>query len=273
MEDVYVRGLFKRLGFKTIADFGAMQWHYSDARVHQYVNAGGVFRNLVHNCGLLPMPANEGQIRPMVSLEPEDQVEVWSRVVTHTPVDEITAKIVKEYVLAFETKRAMRRPEETTEVTEAQNQDGHDGGRDQLQNEGSVVARPSDQPAQSPHAAAEADGRHDAAEANEGSGTERFIGFDALPLSVVGYLRQLYSGEPRPAPVRETIEQARASQVWINEIPLAEEQERRRRLVERQGSGFGASLGRDIIIHVFWAWVWDRNIQETSEGSGLYRMA
>ncbi len=41
-------------------------------------------------------PKTESQARPLTRLEPEVQREVWQAVVTSTPADQITARVVEE---------------------------------------------------------------------------------------------------------------------------------------------------------------------------------
>jgi len=277
LESIHDRGLWKQPGFDSFGDYVAKKWHYSHSRGYQYVDAGQVYRNLVNNCGHLPLPVNEGQVRPMVGETPEMQVEIWTRVVTSKPVAEVTARFVKERVLAVLTEHAVNQPEESTPATQPQGQpdrddDGHDQHQDddpdrvQLQLDGEAADR-------EPGVFGDDDEGQDVSEANSGEIAGRLLGRDAFPLSAAGQLLQAYGGEPKPAPTRDTIDQAHAAQAWIYQTPNRQEQERRRRAVEEHGCACWASVGRDIIITTFWAMVWLRVIQETRPGSGMYYMA
>ena len=277
LESVHDRGLWKQPGFDSFGDYVAKNWHYSHARGYQYVDAGEVYRNLVHNCGQLPLPTNEGQIRPMVGLSPEIQVEIWTRVVTSEPTVEITARFVKENVLAVMTEHARRQPEKAAQVAEPQDQQAHDDDdHDQPQGDGrdaadiEVEGTPARQDAS---ASSGSGGDHEIPTMGGESCAGRSVSNDALPRSAVGQLLNAYSGEPRPAPSLEAIDQAHAMEAWIHQIPLAAEEERRRALAERFGCGCCVSMGRDIILTTFWAMVRMENIRETDPGSGMYYLA
>lgn len=44
---------------------------------------------------IVPLPANEGQVRPLTSLEPEEQREVWKHAVNTAPNGKVTSKHVQ----------------------------------------------------------------------------------------------------------------------------------------------------------------------------------
>ena len=46
-------------------------------------------------------PKTETQARPLASLEPEEQVEAWKRVITSTPEGKITAAILLKFLIIY----------------------------------------------------------------------------------------------------------------------------------------------------------------------------
>jgi hypothetical protein len=163
-------------------------------------------------------------------------------VASNTLVAKITARVVKENVLAVLTDHAIHQPEEATAVAETEDQNGHeDGDHDQSQNagHGPIDSQPSDEPAgRSPDDVADENRKPDELDADVGGCTEPASDTNAFPLSAVGYLTRVYGGEPRPAPVKEGIEQAQASLAWIYQTTLKEEQERRQALAAQYGCGY-----------------------------------
>jgi len=51
------------------------------------------------------LPKTESQARPLTSLEPEEQIEAWKRVITSTPEGKITAAIVLKAAKEVEAKK------------------------------------------------------------------------------------------------------------------------------------------------------------------------
>ncbi len=93
-------------GFKTFDAYVQAKWGFKRSRAYQLIEAAQVAEN-VHNCGQdLPVPKNEGQVRPLAKLKPADQAKVWHAVVEETPAREITAKIVEEKARAVAVKQA-----------------------------------------------------------------------------------------------------------------------------------------------------------------------
>jgi N6-adenosine-specific RNA methylase IME4 len=63
------------------------------------------------------LPATESQARPLASLEPEEQVEAWKRVITSTPEGKVTASIVLKAVKEVEREKRIERRQERIEST------------------------------------------------------------------------------------------------------------------------------------------------------------
>jgi len=55
------------------------------------------------------LPTSERQARPLTSLEPEEQVEAWKRVITSTPEGKITAAIVLKFLIIYKVPQLWKK--------------------------------------------------------------------------------------------------------------------------------------------------------------------
>lgn len=83
------------------------------SRAYQFMDAANVVTNL--STIVDKFPIIESQARPLASLEPEEQVEAWKRVITSTPEGNVTAKIVLKAVKEVEQERRQERRQERIE--------------------------------------------------------------------------------------------------------------------------------------------------------------
>ena len=84
-----------RIGYKTFEDYCVEKWSISRPRAFQLIEAANVISGLSTIVDILPK--TESQVRPLTSLEPEIQKQVWSEVVK-THGDNITAPKVQTVV-------------------------------------------------------------------------------------------------------------------------------------------------------------------------------
>ena len=84
-----------RIGYKTFEDYCVEKWSISRPRAFQLIEAANVISGLSTIVDILPK--TESQVRPLTSLEPEIQKEVWTEVVK-THGDNITAAKVQTVV-------------------------------------------------------------------------------------------------------------------------------------------------------------------------------
>jgi len=89
--------LFEGLRYKTFQAYCRERWGFQRARASQLISAAGV-AEAVYNCKQIDrLPANEAQVRPLVNLEPKQQVAVWKGAVKKAGNDKpITAKMVEQ---------------------------------------------------------------------------------------------------------------------------------------------------------------------------------
>lgn len=85
----------------TFEDYCLARWGFSDRRARQLMSAAETFVNIQTGTIVPVLPATESQARPLSTIEPEHQAEVWQRVIDTAPEGKITAshvtKIVEEY--------------------------------------------------------------------------------------------------------------------------------------------------------------------------------
>ena len=81
-----------RINFKTFEDYCIERWAISKPRAYQLIEAANVMIGLSTTVDVLP--ESERQVRPLTSLEPEIQKEVWKEVV-ETHGENITAAKVQ----------------------------------------------------------------------------------------------------------------------------------------------------------------------------------
>jgi phage N-6-adenine-methyltransferase len=90
-------GLYKG-GYRTFEEYCHRRWKMKQSRAYQYMDAAGVVGNLQSSTIVELLPANEAQVRPLVSLPPEQQFQVWQQVVETAPEGKITGAFVQEVV-------------------------------------------------------------------------------------------------------------------------------------------------------------------------------
>lgn len=102
-----------RQEYSTFEEYCREQWNMQRAYAYRLISASEVVNNLSPVGDILP--SSERQARPLASLEPEEQVEAWKRVITSTPEGNVTAKIVLKAVKEVEQERRQERRQERIE--------------------------------------------------------------------------------------------------------------------------------------------------------------
>ncbi|MFA5445552.1 MAG: hypothetical protein WC262_11340, partial [Bacteroidales bacterium] len=104
-----------RQDYSTFEDYCREQWGFSK----NYANKLIASTEAVLNLGtIVPiLPKTESQARPLTSLEPEEQIEAWKRVITSTPEGKVTAAIVLKAVKEVEREKRADRRQDRIEST------------------------------------------------------------------------------------------------------------------------------------------------------------
>lgn len=93
-----------RADYSTFEDYCRERWGFNRTYAFYMIESAKVITNLnVHNCEQV-LPVNESQARPLVSLEPDLQIEAWQRAVETAPESGITAKHVQSIVDEIQNK-------------------------------------------------------------------------------------------------------------------------------------------------------------------------
>jgi hypothetical protein len=90
-----------RARYSTFEEYCRQRWDLSRPRAYQLMDAAQVIDTVSTIVDIAP--ANEAQARPLTSLPPAQQVEVWREVVETAPPSGITAKHVQETVKRVKT--------------------------------------------------------------------------------------------------------------------------------------------------------------------------
>lgn len=106
-----------RADYSTFEDYCRERWGWARSYANKLISAS----EAVNNLGTIvpKLPTTESQARPLTTLEPEDQVEAWKRVITSTPEGKITANVVLKAVKEVQQeKRDERRQERIENIAE-----------------------------------------------------------------------------------------------------------------------------------------------------------
>lgn len=80
--------------YATFPEYCEQRWGLKMSRAYQMMSAANVVTNLSYT-NVETLPVNEAQARPLASLSPEEQTEVWTGLVAEHG-DDITAAVVKQ---------------------------------------------------------------------------------------------------------------------------------------------------------------------------------
>lgn len=104
-----------RESHKTFQHYCEERWGYKKSAVYRLINSREIVDNLVEKCPQFGevLPDNESQTRPLATLEPDEQVQVWKETVETAPKSEsgrpiITAKHVEGVVQKLKAEDAKR---------------------------------------------------------------------------------------------------------------------------------------------------------------------
>ena len=99
LKEIRDNQLYKVLDYKTFEDYCIQRWDMHRAHAYRLIDSSTIISNLSPIGDILPK--HESQVRPLASLPPEMQREVWQKVVNDTATHEqakITANIIKKAV-------------------------------------------------------------------------------------------------------------------------------------------------------------------------------
>lgn len=106
-----------RQEYSTFEEYCREQWSFTKQRAYQLMDAATVVDTIQKSTIVDFFPKTETQARPLASLEPEEQVEAWKRVITSTPEGKITAAIVLKAAKEVEREKRADRRQDRIEST------------------------------------------------------------------------------------------------------------------------------------------------------------
>lgn len=120
LKEVRDRELYQLQGFVTFEDYCVQRWDMHRAHAYRLIDSSVVMINL-SPIGDKVLPTNESQVRPLTKLPPEQQQQVWEKVVESAPVVEdkpkITAKLVEEIVSEVTGETSKEKKSKDNKVT------------------------------------------------------------------------------------------------------------------------------------------------------------
>jgi hypothetical protein len=83
-------------GFNNFEEYCQEFWNFSTGRAKQFIEAYKCHQNLLEG-GIEQdrLPKNENQVRPIVSLPPDQQIDTWKSVTENTPAKQVTGEQVR----------------------------------------------------------------------------------------------------------------------------------------------------------------------------------
>lgn len=95
----------------TFEDYCQARWRFNSSRARQLIAAAEVAGNLQSVTTVTLLPATESQARPLTTLPPEAQREVWQQAVATAPAGRVTAAHVQQVVSAYRAPRVSYQPD------------------------------------------------------------------------------------------------------------------------------------------------------------------
>jgi hypothetical protein len=97
-----------RESYSTFEDYLRQRWDLSRSYAHRMIDAAVVVQNLLPIGNIVPV--NEAQARPLTTLSPEQQAEVWNEAVKTAPAGKVTAKHVQTTVKRLKERTTPQPP-------------------------------------------------------------------------------------------------------------------------------------------------------------------
>lgn len=94
---------------QTFEAYCRVRWQYGKSHAHRLIGAAEVVEHLSPIGDKMPRPLNEAQVRPLIGLDPEDQLKAWQAAVEQAAGKSVTARLVRKAAEAFMPPRPKRR--------------------------------------------------------------------------------------------------------------------------------------------------------------------
>jgi hypothetical protein len=106
LKEIRDRRLYKMQGYRRFKDYCVERWDMGSRYAYLQIESSIVVENL-RSCGAHLLPSSERQVRPLTKIKPQQQSEVWDRVLERAEkmgLTKISTKLVEEVVGDFTGK-------------------------------------------------------------------------------------------------------------------------------------------------------------------------
>lgn len=97
------RNQLYRAEHRTFEAYCRSRWQYGKSQAYRLIGAAEVIAHLSPIGDGLPLPMNEAQVRPLIGLEPEEQLRAWKSALEKAGESGVTARIVRDAVAPFQS--------------------------------------------------------------------------------------------------------------------------------------------------------------------------
>lgn len=80
--------------FQTFENYCKVRWEFDRSHAYRFINSADVMRSLSPIGDILPLPKNEAQTRPLVSVPAEKRLEAWKNAIELAGDGDVTARHV-----------------------------------------------------------------------------------------------------------------------------------------------------------------------------------
>lgn len=89
----------------TFEAYCRSRWQYAKSHVYRLIGAADVIEHLSPIGDKARLPMNEAQVRPLIGLDPEEQVKAWNSALETAGDGTMTAKVVRAAVAPYQSPK------------------------------------------------------------------------------------------------------------------------------------------------------------------------
>ncbi len=99
-----------RADYRTFESYCKERWQYAKSHAYRLIGAAEVIEHLSPIGDKTTLPLNESQVRPLIGLPKELQVQAWKNALEKGGDKAITAKLVRESVVSIQSPSSAEQP-------------------------------------------------------------------------------------------------------------------------------------------------------------------
>ena len=96
--------------YRTFESYCKERWQYAKSHAYRLIGAAEVIEHLSPIGDKTALPLNESQVRPLIGLPKELQLQAWKNALEKGGDKAITAKLVRESVVSIQSPNAVEQP-------------------------------------------------------------------------------------------------------------------------------------------------------------------